>query len=103
MWLKRGQIGTLTGSNKHTSVKPVNWPRDAPSARREGKGGGKRAIIIAHSPEMALEAGERVIVSALPPTQAKYNGETGSIVWGLASDSLVVDGKVSGLGFRFRG
>ena len=43
---------------------------------------------------MALEAGERVIVSALPPTQAKYNGETGSIVWGLASDSLVVDGKV---------
>jgi hypothetical protein len=52
---------------------------------------------------MALEAGERVIVSALPPTQAKYNGETGSIVWGLASDSLVVDGKVSGLGFRFRG
>jgi len=72
--LKGVKIGTLfelLGSNKHASVKPVNWPRDVRPARREGKGGGKRAIFIAHSPEMALEASERVIVSALPPTQAK--------------------------------
>ena len=50
---------------------------------------------------MALEAGDRVIVSALPPTQAKFNGETGSIVLGMASATVVVDGKVSGLEFRF--
>jgi len=52
---------------------------------------------------MQFEAGEPVIVSALPSTQAKYNGKLGSIVWGPASASLVVDGKVSGSGFRFRG
>jgi hypothetical protein len=55
---------------------------------------------------MALEAGDRVIVSGLPKKEAKYNNKTGVIVWGKkaeASASLVVDGKVSGSGFRFRG
>jgi hypothetical protein len=55
---------------------------------------------------MALEAGDRVIVSGLPTPQAKYNDKTGVIVWGKraeASASLVVDGKVSGSGFRVRG
>jgi hypothetical protein len=58
------------------------------------------------SSEMALEAGDRVIVSGLPKKEAKYNNKTGVIVWGKkaeASASLVVDGKVSGSGFRFRG
>ena len=42
----------------------------------------------------SLEAGDQVVINNLPPTQAEYNGNSGSVVWGIAAASLVLDGKV---------